>query len=126
VKNVYTGSEQTTLRKLREASLAILLEHHLSKDEILTRYLNTLYLGNGAAGVEAACKFYFGVPIWRIDYNQQTKLDEPSLGLARAAVLAGIAPAPSAWNPVDNPKLARARELYVLNRMLVAGDINSQ
>ncbi len=126
VKNVYTGSEQTPLRKLREASLAIRLEHHLSKDEILTRYLNTLYLGNGAAGVEAASKFYFGVPIWRLDYNQTTKQNDPILGLARAATLAGIAPAPSAWNPVDNPREARARELYVLNRMLVAGDINSQ
>jgi penicillin-binding protein 1A len=126
VKNVYTGSEQTPLRKLREASLAIRLEHHLSKTEILTRYLNTLYLGNGAAGVEAASKFYFGVPIWRIDYNQTTKQIDPSLGLARAATLAGMAPAPSVWNPVDNPDLARKRELYVLNRMLVAGDINSQ
>jgi penicillin-binding protein 1A len=126
VKNVYTGSEQTPLRKLREASLAIRLEHHLSKDEILTRYLNTLYLGNGAAGVQAASKFYFGVPIWKIDYNQQTKQNDTTLGLARAAVLAGMAPAPSVWNPVDSPKLARDRELYVLNRMLVAGYINSQ
>jgi penicillin-binding protein 1A len=126
VKNVYTGSEQTPLRKLREASLALRLEHHLSKDEILTRYLNTLYLGNGAAGVQAASKFYFGVPIWRINYDPRTGQDNPSLGLARAAVLAGMAPAPSVWNPVDNPTEARARELYVLNRMLVAGDINSQ
>jgi membrane peptidoglycan carboxypeptidase len=125
VKNVYTGSQRTPLRKLREASLAIRLEQHLSKDQILTRYLNTLYLGNGTAGVEAASRFYFGVPISALDYDASSGLDNPSLGLARAATLAGIAPAPSVWNPLHDPKQARARELYVLNRMLVAGYINS-
>ena len=118
VKNVYTGSQRTALRKLREASLAIRLEQHLSKDEILTRYLNTLYLGNGTAGVQAASKFYYGVPIDQIDYDQRTGQHDPSLALARAATLAGIAPAPSAWNPVSNPREARVRELYVLNRMI--------
>lgn len=126
VKNVYTGSQRTVLRKLREASLAIRLERHLSKNEILTRYLNTLYLGNGTAGVEAASRFYFGVPISALDYDAATGLDSPSLGLARAATLAGIAPAPSVWNPLHDPKQARARELYVLNRMLVAGYITSE
>lgn len=124
VKNVYTGSEQTTLRKLREASLAIRLEHHLSKDDILTRYLNTLYLGNGTAGVDAASRFYYGVPIDKIDINARGQ-DDPSLGLARAATLAGIAPAPSVWNPINDPTEARARELYVLNQMFKAGDITS-
>jgi membrane peptidoglycan carboxypeptidase len=126
VKNVYTGSEQTPLRKLREASLAIRLEHHLSKTEILTRYLNTLYLGNGTAGVDAASRFYFGVPIDRINFDKKTGQDDPSLGLARAATLAGIAPAPSAWNPIADPKQARVRELYVLNQMLIAGYITSE
>ncbi|HWC36053.1 MAG TPA: transglycosylase domain-containing protein [Mycobacteriales bacterium] len=126
VKNVYTGSEQTPLRKLREASLAIRLEHHLSKSAILTRYLNTLYLGNGTAGVDAASRFYFGVPISHIDLDKKTGLTDPSLGLARAATLAGIAPAPSVWNPVNDPKQARVRELYVLNQMLIAGYITSQ
>jgi membrane peptidoglycan carboxypeptidase len=126
VKNVYTGSERTPLRKLREASLAIRLEEHLSKTEILTRYLNTLYLGNGTAGVDAASRFYYGVPIDKIDLNTKTGQHDPSLGLARAATLAGIAPAPSVWNPVASPKEARARELYVLNQMLIAGDISSQ
>ncbi len=126
VKNVYTGNERTPLRKLREASLAIRLEQHLSKDAILTRYLNTLYLGNGTAGVDAASRFYFGQPIDRIDYDPKTHQDDPKLGLARAATLAGIAPAPSVWNPVSDPKEARARELYVLNQMLIAGDITSQ
>jgi penicillin-binding protein 1A len=126
VKNVYTGSEQTALRKLREASLAIRLEHHLTKNQILTRYLNTLYLGNGTAGVEAASRFYFGVPISSLGRNKKTKRTSHSLALARAATLAGIAPAPSLWNPINDPKQARVRELYVLNRMYVAGDINSE
>jgi penicillin-binding protein 1A len=126
VKNVYTGSERTALRKLREASLAIRLEQHLSKSEILTRYLNTLYLGNGTAGVEAASRFYFGVPISSLDLNTASGRHDPSLALARAATLAGIAPAPSIWNPVNDPQRARVRELYVLNRMQVAGDIDSE
>jgi penicillin-binding protein 1A len=125
VKNVYTGSEKTPLRKLREASLAIRLEHHLSKEEILTRYLNTLYLGNGTAGVDSASRFYFGVPINRINFRRNGE-EDPALGLARAATLAGIAPAPSAWNPIADPKQARVRELYVLNQMLIAGYVTSQ
>jgi penicillin-binding protein 1A len=125
VKNVYTGSEQTPLRKLREASLAIRLEQHLTKDQILTRYLNTLYLGNGTAGVQAASEFYFGVPISKLGYDKQAGHNSSSLGLARAATLAGIAPAPSVWNPVNDPKQARARELYVLNRMVVSGYISA-
>jgi penicillin-binding protein 1A len=118
VKNVYTGSQRTALRKLREASLAIRLERHLTKDQILTRYLNTLYLGNGTAGVQAASKYYYGVPINQLDYDQQTGKQDPILALARAATLAGFVPAPSDWNPVVNPHEARARELYVLNQMI--------
>ena len=118
VKNVYTGDQRTALRKLREASLAVRLEQHLSKDEILTRYLNTLYLGNGTAGVQAASRFYFGVPITQLDVDARTGRTDPSLALARAATLAGMVPAPSVWNPVHDPKEARARELYVLNRMI--------
>ncbi|HWB66679.1 MAG TPA: transglycosylase domain-containing protein [Mycobacteriales bacterium] len=126
VKTVYTGQEQTALRKLREASLALRLEQHLTKDQILTRYLNTLYLGNGTAGVEAASEFYFGVPISQLDYDPASHTHSSTLALARAATLAGIAPAPSAWNPIADPQQARARELYVLNQMLRARDITSQ
>ena len=118
VKNVYTGSQRTALRKLREASLAIRLEQHLSKDQILTRYLNTLYLGNGTAGVQAASKYYYGVPIEQLDLNQATGQHDASLALARAATLAGFIPAPSVWNPVHDAKQARDRELYVLNQMV--------
>ena len=118
VKNVYTGDQRTALRKVREASLAIRLEQHLSKDQILTRYLNTLYLGNGTAGVQAASRFYFGVPVTDLDLDPKTGQRSAGLALARAATLAGIAPAPSVWNPVHDPKQARVRELYVLNRMI--------
>src|SRR4051812_32869062 len=118
VKNIYTGSERTALRKLREASLAIRLEQHLTKDQILTRYLNTLYLGNGAAGVQAASKYYYGVPIQDLDLDRRTGHRDPNLALARAATLAGFVPAPSDWNPVKDPQEARRRELYVLNQMV--------
>jgi penicillin-binding protein 1A len=118
VKNIYTGSERTALRKLREASLAIRLEQHLSKDAILTRYLNTLYLGNGTAGVQAASKYYFGVPVQRFDVDPATGRHDPALALARAATLAGLIPAPSVWNPVNDPKTAYRREFYVLNQMI--------
>ncbi|HVA60644.1 MAG TPA: transglycosylase domain-containing protein [Mycobacteriales bacterium] len=124
VKNVYTGSQRTVLRKLREAALAIRIEQHFSKDEILTRYLNTLYLGNGTYGVQAASTFYFGVKISDLDLDPVTHSRSPVLALARAAVLAGIVPAPSIWNPVHDPAAARSRELYTLNR-LVATDVIS-
>jgi len=126
VKNVYTGDQRTALRKLREASLAIRLEEHLSKDEILTRYLNTLYLGSGTAGVQAASTFYFGVRVQDLDLDPATGRRDPSLALARAATLAGIAPAPSDWNPVHDAKAARKREIYVLNRMIKNKMITSQ
>jgi penicillin-binding protein 1A len=127
VKNVYTGDQRTPLRKLREASLAIRLEQHLSKTEILTRYLNTLYLGNGTAGVQAASRFYFGVSVTDLDLDTKTGKRSASLALARAATIAGIAPAPSVWNPLrDKGKVARDRELYVLNRMIANHFITPQ
>ncbi|HET6910362.1 MAG TPA: transglycosylase domain-containing protein [Mycobacteriales bacterium] len=126
VKNVYTGDQRTALRKLREASLAVRLEQHLSKEEILTRYLNTLYLGNGTAGVQAASLYYYGVPVTDLDYDRSTGKHSFTLALSRAATLAGIGPAPSVWNPVHAPKLARARELYVLNRMIANHMITPQ
>ena len=126
VKNVYTGSQRTALRKLREASLAVRLEQHLTKDEILTRYLNTLYLGNGTAGVQAASKYYYGVPVQQLDLDRRTGERSDTLALARAATLAGFVPAPSAWNPVENPDEARRRELYVLNQMVKTHVITPQ
>ncbi len=126
VKNAYVGNERTALRKIREAALAIRLERRLSKEEILTDYLNALYLGNGLYGVQAASKYYFGVPVKDHDLNERSRQRDPSLGLARAAMLAGLAPAPSAWNPVKDFATARVRQQYTLNRMVVGRLISPQ
>jgi penicillin-binding protein 1A len=121
VKNAYVGNERTALRKIREAALAVRLERKLSKQEILTDYLNALYLGNGLYGVQAGSRYYFGVPVKDLDLNPKTGKRDPLLALARASMLAGIAPAPSAWNPVKDFTTARIRQQYTLNRMVVGG-----
>lgn len=121
VKNAYVGDDHTLLRKLREAALAIRLERQLSKQEILTDYLNALYLGNGTYGVQAAAKYYFGVPVKDLALDVATGRRSSVLELARAALLAGIVPAPSAWNPVADLTTAKARQRYTLNRMVVGG-----
>jgi penicillin-binding protein 1A len=121
VKNAYVGNERTALRKIREAALAIRLERKLSKQEILTDYLNALYLGNGLYGVQAGSRYYFGVPVKDLDLNEKTGKRDPLLALARASMLAGIAPAPSVWNPVKDFETARYRQRYTLNRMVVGG-----
>ena len=126
VKNVYVGNERTALRKVREAALAVRLERTLSKQEILTDYLNALYLGNGLYGVQAASKYYFGVAVKDLDLDEKQHRRDPSLALARASMLAGIAPAPSAWNPVKDFTTARSRQQYTLNRMVVGGDATPQ
>jgi membrane peptidoglycan carboxypeptidase len=124
VKNVYVGDERTLLRKVREAALAVRLEQRKDKEEILTDYLNVLYLGNSTYGVQAASKYYFGVGVKDLDLNESTGKREPVLGVARAAMLAGIAPAPSNWNPVRDFATARQRQTYVLNRMQINGYIS--
>ena len=126
VKNAYVGNERTVLRKVREAALAVRLERKLSKQEILTAYLNALYLGNGLYGVQAASKYYFGVPVKDLDLDERRHRRDPLLALARASMLAGIAPAPSAWNPVKDFATARARQRYTLNRMVIGGDATPQ
>ncbi|HUR52391.1 MAG TPA: transglycosylase domain-containing protein [Mycobacteriales bacterium] len=126
VKNAYVGNERTALRKVREAALAIRLEQRLSKQEILTDYLNALYLGNGLYGVQAGAKYYFGVPVKDLDLDVRTHKRDPLLALARASMLAGIAPAPSVWNPVKDFTTARIRQQYTLNRMVVAGYASPQ
>ncbi|MFN2537003.1 MAG: transglycosylase domain-containing protein, partial [Mycobacteriales bacterium] len=100
VKNAYVGNERTALRKIREAALAYRLEQRLSKQQIITDYLNALYLGNGLYGVQAASKYYFGVPVKDLDLNKASGKRDRLLALARASLLAGIAPAPSVWNPI--------------------------
>ncbi len=126
VKNAYVDKDRTALRKIREAALAVRLENRLSKQEIVTDYLNALYLGNGTYGVQAASKYYFGVPVKDLDLNEHTRRKDPTLGLARASMLAGIAPAPSAWNPVKDYTTARIRQQYTLNRLVVSGKYSPQ
>lgn len=104
-RNFFLSSEKTFTRKLNEALLAIKIEHLLSKDEILTLYINQIYLGQRAYGFGAASLAYFGKPIEKIN-------------LAEAAMLAGLPKAPSRYNPVVNFPRAQARQHYVLHRML--------
>lgn len=108
VKNVFVGDQHSLLRKVREAALSVRLEQRLSKQEILTRYLNEVYFGQGTYGVQAASKYYFGVPASK-------------LSLAEASMLAGVVPAPSGYNPVASMARARERQKYVLGRMVQSG-----
>jgi penicillin-binding protein 1A len=110
VKNQLTGSQRSITRKLKEAALAWQLEQRWSKDKILTAYLNTIYFGNGAYGVERAALTYFG--------HSAKKLTMPE-----AALLAGIPEDPSLYDPVAHPKHALARRTTVLRLMLQQGVI---
>jgi penicillin-binding protein 1A len=120
VKNVYVGNDRNVMRKVKEAALAVRLENKLSKDQILTDYLNVLYLGNNVSGVQAASRYYFGVDVKNLD-KAPNGTSDPTLALARASLLAGIAPAPSAWNPVKDFATARLRQRYTLNQMITLG-----
>jgi len=114
VKNAISGNQPTIGRKLREAALAWKLEQAWPKEKILTAYLNTVYFGNGAYGVEQACKVYFG-------HGADTAHVNPG----EAALLAGIPEDPSLWDPVAHPKLARARRDLVLRQMFEQGYLNA-
>jgi len=103
-RNVYLSSEKTFTRKIYEILLTFKLEHLLSKDQILEIYMNQIYLGNRAYGFAAASEAYFGKPLKNIT-------------IAEAAMLAGLPKAPTANNPISNPRRARARQLYILDRM---------
>ena len=110
VKNSCVTSKRTVSRKLKEAALAWQLEQHWSKDRILTAYLNTIYFGNGAYGIQRAAQTYFNT-------------SAAKLTLAQAALLAGLPADPSGSDPVTNPKAARARRAEVLRDMLEQHDI---
>lgn len=112
-RNFFLSSEKTYLRKLNEIILAIQIEQVLSKKEILTLYLNKIYLGKRAYGIGAAAKVYYGKP-----------LDE--LTLTEAAMIAGLPKAPSRFNPIANPERAMQRRNYVLRRMNEIGHITQQ
>lgn len=103
-RNFFLSKEKTLKRKFNEVLLAFKIEHNLSKDEILQLYFNQIYLGQRAYGFAAAAQVYFG-----------KTLDQ--LTIAETAMLAGLPKAPSAYNPVVNPKRAKLRQQYVLRRM---------
>jgi penicillin-binding protein 1A len=104
VKNALSANAPTIGRKLREAALAWRLEQKWSKQRILTAYLNTVYFGNGAYGVQQAARIYF-------------RHGADTLNPAEAALLAGIPEDPSLWDPVSRPNLARARRNLVLRQL---------
>jgi penicillin-binding protein 1A len=107
-RRLFLNDQVSLSRKVQEALLAIEIERYYTKDEILERYLNIIYLGAGAYGVDAAAHTYFGRGV-------------DSLTLAQAAMLAGIVAAPSDYSPFSNYALARSRQRHVLDRMVESG-----
>ena len=113
VKSAYVGKERTLLRKVREAVIASQLDRQMDKDEILFRYLSRVYLGEGAYGVGAATETYFHKPV-----NQ--------VSISEAAILAGVIPAPSRYEPRGNRDLAEAKRKIVLAAMYDEGYITKE
>ena len=111
-RNMFLGPEKHLSRKLREILLAFRIEQQFSKREILTLYLNKIFLGERAYGVGAAADVYYGKSL-------------PELTLAEIATIAGLPKAPSSLNPIANPERARQRRAYVLNRMFEKGYITA-
>jgi len=109
-KTLYLSSEKSYARKIKEAILAYKIDKYLSKEEILSLYLNHIYLGHGTYGIEAASQGYFGK-------------SASGLTLAEAAMLAGFPKAPSSYSPYLHPERAYQRQAYVLTRMLEDGYI---
>ncbi len=113
VKNVLTGPERSIARKVREAILAVKLEHTWSKREILEGYLNTVYFGHGAYGVQAAARTYFD-------------RDAKDLSVLQSVTLAGLIAAPSARDPFEHPEVAHRYRNFVLDRMVEVGSIDAE
>ena len=109
-RNFYLPTEKTFTRKIYEVLLALKIESVLSKNQILEVYMNQIYLGQRASGFAAAAEIYFG-----------KKLGDVTV--AEAAMLAGLPKAPSAFNPIANPKRATTRQRYIINRMFETGFI---
>ena len=112
-RNFFLSTEKTLTRKLYEVLLAYKIESTLTKDQILELYVNQIYLGQRAYGFAAASQIYFGKGL-------------KDLSVAEAAMLAGLPKAPSGYNPVVNPKRAKARQGYVLRRMHDLGSLNER
>ncbi len=124
VKNALPGAQEhrTVVEKLREATLAFWLAHHWSKLKILTEYLNTIYFGNGAYGIEAAAQTYFGQEAGHQGCGLPARpLCVQELTPWEAALLAGIIQSPTEYNPVDDPRAARLRRNVVLGQMFQQG-----
>jgi penicillin-binding protein 1A len=113
VKRILLTSEKSFARKIREAVLAYKIDNYLTKEEILELYLNHIFLGRGAYGVEAAAQEYFSKHV-------------EDLTIAEAALLAGIPKAPSRYSPYLNPRHARDRQSYVIRRMAEVGFITQE
>ena len=112
-KNLFLSPQRTIERKIKEALLAIKIERTFPKEKILELYLNQIYLGSGAYGVEAAARTYFGKHVWE-------------LNLEEAALLAALPKAPAKYNPFYHPERALKRRNYVLKRMLEDGYISQE
>ncbi|WP_448206390.1 transglycosylase domain-containing protein [Azospirillum sp. sgz302134] len=112
-KNLFLTPEKSMKRKVQEAMLALWLEHRFTKDQILTAYLNRVYLGAGTFGVDAASRTYFGKPATQVD-------------LREAAIIAGLLKAPSRYSPTSNPDESAERARVVLGAMADAGFITTQ
>ena len=112
-RNFFLSTEKTLTRKLYEVLLAYKIESTLTKDQILELYVNQIYLGQRAYGFAAASQIYFGKAL-------------KDLSIGEAAMLAGLPKAPSGYNPVVNPKRAKARQAYVLRRMHDLGTLGER
>jgi len=126
VKNALEAQDsRTILQKLRESALAYQLERNWNKDKILTEYLNSIYFGEGAYGIEAAAKTYFGAQHPRCGEEDQDSCASQLLPW-EAAMLAGIISSPSAYSPRSNPQAALDRRNLVLQKMLEQGFITEE
>lgn len=112
-KNFFLSSERSFSRKANEILLALQIERELTKDEILELYINKIYLGNRAYGIEAASQVYYGKSIGEIS-------------LAEMAMIAGLPKAPSRFNPIANPERSMERRNWILGRMLKLGRISEE
>ncbi len=112
-RNFYLSTEKTFTRKIYEILLALKIESQLSKPQILEVYMNQIFLGQRAYGFAAASEIYFGKPLAQVT-------------VAEAAMLAGLPQAPSAYNPVSNPKRATRRQQYIIDRMESNGFITEE
>lgn len=112
-KNAFLTQERSIIRKIKEAFIAKELEHKYTKDEILTMYLNQIYFGQGAYGIESASMYYFGKHVKQLD-------------VAEAATLAAILKSPNYFNPFENPQESKKRQELVIDQMVKYGLISAE